>query len=201
MNASQVDVRRRRAGRHRRILQGGAATAFVLALPACGSAATTTPSSGASTPASAPTSAPTSAPSLATGAASPQCPTAATAGAALGISLPSPVSVSGAATNSLPAGAAEITCEYHAATYNVLIQVLTNVDPSTTISMFSGRFPVPYQSVSGVGDQARSFVQSIGGGHDNEAVVATKGKTLVAITATATPVSLAQIESLVNQLL
>lgn len=94
----------------------------------------------------------------------------------------------------------EITCEYHAASYNVLIQVLTNVDPST-ISMFSSNFPVPYQTVSGVGDQARSFVQSIGAGHDNEAVVATKGKTLVAITATATPASLPQIEALVSQLL
>ena len=40
-----------------------------------------------------------------------------------------------------------------------------------------------------------------GGGKFNEGVVATKGKTLVAITATATPASLAQVEALVSQLL
>ena len=135
-----------------------------------------------------------------TSAASPQCPTGATAGAALGLSLPDPVSVNGRGSQTLPAGATGISCEYHAASYNVLIQVITNVDPSA-ISMFSDRFPVPYRSVSGVSDQARSFVQSIGAGHDNEAVVATKGRTLVAITATATPASLPQIESLATQLL
>ena len=48
---------------------------------------------------------------------------------------------------------------------------------------------------------ARSFVQSVGGVHRNEVVVATKGTTLVTITATATPASLSQMESLVNQLL
>jgi hypothetical protein len=59
---------------------------------------------------------------------------------------------------------------------------------------------VTYTSVSGVGDQARSFSQSLGGGKDNEGVVATKGSSLVDITATATPASLAQIEALVNLL-
>jgi hypothetical protein len=55
--------------------------------------------------------------------------------------------------------------------------------------------------VSGVGDQARFFKVSIDGGKDNEGVVATKGSTLVSITPTATPASLAAIEALVNQLL
>jgi hypothetical protein len=83
---------------------------------------------------------------------------------------------------------------------NVIIEVLRNISPSD-ISLFSKNYPVAYKSVSGVGDQARSFSVSIGGGRDNEGVVATKGSTLVAIVATATPASLAQIEGLVNQLL
>jgi hypothetical protein len=55
--------------------------------------------------------------------------------------------------------------------------------------------------VSGVGDQARSFQQALNGGRDNEGLVATKGSTLVDITATATPATLAQLEALVSQLL
>jgi hypothetical protein len=93
-----------------------------------------------------------------------------------------------------------MACEYSGAGLNVIIVLITNVDPST-ITLFSSKFPVPYASVSGVGDQARSFSQSLGGGKDNEGVVATKGSMLVAITATATPASLAQLEALVNQLL
>jgi hypothetical protein len=83
---------------------------------------------------------------------------------------------------------------------NVIIELLANISPSY-IDNFSSKYPVPYVSVSGVGDQARSFLQTLGGGRDNEGVVATKGKTLVAITATATPASLAQIEALIDQLL
>ena len=75
-----------------------------------------------------------------------------------------------------------------------------NISPSY-ISQFSTKYPVPFTSVSGLGDQARSFSQSLGGGKDNEGVVATKGSSLVAIIATATPASLSQIESLVSQLL
>jgi hypothetical protein len=48
--------------------------------------------------------------------------------------------------------------------------------------------------------QARSFAVSLGGGKDNEGVVATKESTLVDIVATATPASLSQLESLVSQL-
>jgi hypothetical protein len=61
--------------------------------------------------------------------------------------------------------------------------------------------PVPYASVSGVGDQARSFSQPLGGGTDNEGVAATKGSTLVGVIATATPATLTQIEALINRLL
>jgi len=93
-----------------------------------------------------------------------------------------------------------MACEYSGTGLNVIIEVITNTDP-TSIALFSSKFPVAYASVSGVGDQARSFSESLNGGKNNQGVVATKGSTLVAITATATPASLAQIEALVNQLL
>jgi hypothetical protein len=93
-----------------------------------------------------------------------------------------------------------MACEYHAATYNVIIVVIDNISPSY-IAKFSANFPGGYKSVSGVGDQARSFSVSLGGGKDNEGVVAVKGSTIVSIGATATPASLAQLEALVNQLL
>lgn len=93
-----------------------------------------------------------------------------------------------------------MVCEYHATTENVIIEVITNISPSY-ISQFSVHFPVPYKSVSGVGDQARSFYVNLYGGKDNEGVVATKGSTIVSIGATATPASLSQVEALVNQLL
>lgn len=160
-------------------------------LCACGSSSlaggTTSPSaSGAPSP-------------LSTPSASSKCPTAADVGAALGITVPAPTSVVGG-TTSLPAGAKGLVCNYHASTYNVIIEKITNIDPSY-INNFSSKYPVAYKTVTGVGDQARSFVQSIGGGRDNEGVVATKGRTLVAITATATPATLAQVEALVRQLL
>ncbi len=114
--------------------------------------------------------------------------------------MPKPVGVPVPGATTLPAGATEIVCEYHAATYNVIIVLLTNISPSY-ITKFSAEFPVAFTTVSGVGDQARAFSTPIGGGKDNEGVVATKGTTLVAITATATPATLAQLEALVNQLL
>jgi hypothetical protein len=82
---------------------------------------------------------------------------------------------------------------------NVLIELIANISPSY-IAQFSGKFPVGFKSVSGVGDEARSFSQALGGGKDNEGVVATKGSTIVAIVATDPPASLTQIEALVNQL-
>ena len=91
-------------------------------------------------------------------------------------------------------------CEYHAQTYNVIIEIITNISPSY-IAQFSSRFPVAFANVSGVGDQARSFSQPLGGGKINEGVVATKAKVLVSITATATPATLGQVEDLVKQLL
>ena len=120
-------------------------------------------------------------------------------GAALGITVPAPTSVIGG-TETLPAGASGLACNYHASTYNVIIEIITNIDPKY-ISKFSSKFPVAYKTVAGLGDQARSFITSIGGGRDNEGVVATKGRTLVSITATATPATLIQVEALVRQLL
>jgi hypothetical protein len=108
--------------------------------------------------------------------------------------------VAGGGGAQLPAGATGIACDYSGTGLNVIIELISNIDP-TSIAQFSSKFPVAYASVSGVGDQARSFSQPLNGGKDNEGVVATKGTTLVAITATATPASLAQIEALVNQLL
>jgi hypothetical protein len=136
---------------------------------------------------------------ISTTAASATCPTAATVDAALGTSLPAPIGIAGGGA-ALPAGATGIACEYHGATANVLIQLISNISP-TSISLFSAKFPVPFKNVSGVGDQARSFSQPLGAGKDNEGVVATKGMSLVAITATDTPASLKQVEALVNQLL
>lgn len=182
-----------------RVQHRGASLAFGVAclalISACGSSGGTA-SSGTPTPVSV---TPISTP--ATTAAPTSCPTGATVGGALGITLPKPVGVAGSGSpTQLPAGAKAEVCEYHAQTYNVIIEVITNIDPSN-ITKFSSQFPVAYATVSGVGDQARSFTVSLGGGKDNEGVVATKGSTLVALTATATPASLSQIEALVNQLL
>jgi len=188
------------------------ALVFGMIVGACGSSAGT-PSTTAPAATAAPTTAATSAATpaatmaaatlivspAATGAAA-TCPSAATVGAALGITVNTPVGVAGGGGTQLPAGANGIACEYSGTGLNVIIEVITNIDP-TSIALFSSKFPVAYASVSGVGDQARSFSQSLAGGKNNEGVVATKGSTLVAITATATPASLAQIEALVNQLL
>ena len=132
--------------------------------------------------------------------AAPNCPSAATVDAALGVTLPEPVGIAGGGANQLPAGATAVACEYHGATYNVIIELLSNISP-TYITSFTSKFPVPAASVSGLGDQAQSFSQSLGGGKDNEGVVASKGSTMVDITATDTPATLAQIEQLINTLL
>ena len=162
-----------------------------VAVAACG---------GTGSPSSPSTSSPATAAATPTAAlSSGVCPTGSTIGSALGITLPNAVVVAGG-THTLPSGATGLACDYHGAADNVIIEVITNVSPSL-ISQFSMNFPGGYKTVSGVGDQARSFLQPLGPGKDNEGVVATKGSTLVAITATATPASLAQVEALVNQLL
>ncbi|MGD0863873.1 MAG: hypothetical protein ABSA21_14135 [Candidatus Limnocylindrales bacterium] len=183
------------------------AVVFGVTLSACGSSGGGSPATAA-TPAATTTSATaatnTSAtavplPSQAATAAAASCPTGATVGAALGISLPNPVSAQGGGGTSLPAGATGVACEYAGKGLNVIIELIRNISP-TYIDQFSSKYPVPYKSVSGVGNQARSFLAPLNGGKDNEGVVATKGSNLVAITATDTPASLAQIEALVNQL-
>jgi hypothetical protein len=167
---------------------------FVAVLTACGSSTATVTSTPSVTAVTIPTP-----PTPTTTAASPGCPTAGTVGSALGITLPKPTGIPYKGTTALPAGATGEVCEYHATTLNVIIEVLRNISPSY-IAKFSVNFPVAYKSASGVGDQARTFLVSLGGGKDNEGVVATKGSTLVAIGATDTPASLAQIEALVNTL-
>jgi hypothetical protein len=168
---------------------------MVTALVACGG------SSGGSALAPTPSATAAALPTPTTTPAPRSCPTAVKVGSALGITLPKPTGVpyTGGGTP-LPAGATGITCEYPAKSYNVILEVIMNISPSY-IELFSSHFPVAYTNVPGVGDQARAFTVSLGGGKDNEGVVATKGSTLVAIVATATPASLAQLEALVNQLL
>ena len=114
--------------------------------------------------------------------------------------MSAPVLVRGGGSTPLPAGATAIVCDYHGASLNVIVEVISNIDPSH-IADWSAKFPVPYKSASGVGDQARTFLQTLNGGKDNEGVVATKGRTLVDIVATATPASLGQVEALTASLL
>jgi hypothetical protein len=187
-----------------------AATALVfgVVVGGCGSSsATAIAESTAATaaPTTAPTSATTTVPTtgpiatLVETAAPQSCPSAATVGGALGITVSNPISAAGG-TTSLPAGTKAVVCDYTGSSLNVIIEILSNVSPSL-MSQFSAKFPVPAVSVSGVGDQALSFSQSLSGGKDNEGVVAVKGSTLVDITATGTPASLSQLEALVSQLL
>jgi hypothetical protein len=174
---------------------------FAAALAACGGSGTSPPAAVAATPTA--TAAPhstTAAPHSTTAAAPATCPTAATVGSALGITVPAPTGIKGGGGTQLPPVATGVVCEYRGQTLNVIIELLRNISPSY-ITQFSTRFPVAFGRVSGVGDQARSFSVSLGGGKDNEGVVATKGSTLVDVTATDTPASLRQIESLVSQLL
>jgi hypothetical protein len=178
-----------------------------LVVAACGGTgglATPSPATPAGTGAatSGPTAAAVTSPasSLTTTSAALACPSGSTVGTALGVTLPAPVGVKGGGGEKLPAGATGISCEYAGAGLNVIIELVDGVSPAF-IDKYSGRFPVPFVAVSGVGDQARSFQQALNGGRDNEGLVATKGSTLVDITATATPATLAQLEALVSQLL
>jgi hypothetical protein len=168
--------------------------------PAASTAAITLAPSQSSTVAATPAATVPQLASPTTTAASPSCPTGAVVGAALGISLPAPVGVVPGGGTQFPAGATAVVCDYHGSAFNVIIERITNLDP-TFITKFTSQFPVPAKSVAGVGDQAFSFSVALGGGKDNEGVVATKGSTLVDVTATATPASLTQVEALVTQLL
>ncbi len=182
---------------------------IAMTLVGCSSAASPAPTTppGPTPPTSAATTPPTGAPSplaaASAGAASTgaiSCPTGPVVGAALGLTLSAPTMIPGGGGPALPAGATGVACDYRGTSSNVLIQLISNIDPSA-IGQFSAKFPVPYAAVAGVGDQARSFRQDLNGGKNNEGVVATKGSSLVEITATATPATLAQVEALVNQLL
>jgi hypothetical protein len=180
-----------------------AALVVGVTLSACGSSTGTAPTTAATPGAVTPgTAAPavTAIASLSATQAPAGCPTAATVGAALGVTVNNPVGVAGGGGNQLPTGATGLVCDYPGKGLNVIIELIANVSP-TYIAQFSGKFPVPYATVSGLGDQARSFSQSFGAGKDNKGVVAIKGSNLVDITATDTAASLAQIEALANQLL
>ena len=188
-----------RTSRGRSLRLALAAFFFVTALTACGGSSTSTSSPAATTTTTpSATAAPLSTSAAAPG--TPRCPTAATVGSALGITLPAPTVIHGGGGTPLPAGATGVACEYRGQSLNVIIELIRNISPSY-IAKFSTKFPATFTSVSGVGDHARSFSVSLGGGKDNEGVVATKGSTLVDIVATATPASLSQLESLVSHLL
>jgi hypothetical protein len=179
------------------------AIGFGALLAACGGSSTPATSSSAAGAPTATATVPTPTAAIPTSvAASTSCPSGSSVQSALGTStLPNAVGVPPtAATSELPAGATGIVCEYHATTENVIIEVIVNI-PASYISAYSSHFPAGFKSVSGVGDQARSFDQALGGGKDNEGVVATKGTTLVVVDATDTPATLSQIESLVSSLL
>jgi hypothetical protein len=180
------------------------AVGFGAMLAACGGSSTpASSSSAAGAPTATATAAPTATISIPTTvAASSSCPSGSTVTSALGTSaLPNAVGIAPtAATSELPAGATGIVCEYHATTENVIIEVIQNI-PSSYISAYSSHFPAGFKTVSGVGDQARSFDQALSGGKDNEGVVATQGTTLVVVDATDTPATISQIESLVSSLL
>jgi hypothetical protein len=167
----------------------------IVFLAACGGSSAATPPAK-----SAPVTTPSAQPLPSATAASPTCPSGVTVGTALGITLPNPTGVAARGGTPLPGSATGVACEYAGKSYNVFIELIRNISPSY-IANFSNRFPVPFVSVSGVGDQARSFLAPLNGGKDNEGVVATKGRTLVSITATATPASLGQLEVLLRQLL
>jgi hypothetical protein len=171
--------------------------ALVAGLAACGGSSTNPTASTSSSAAATPTvAAPT--PTASTAAAT--CPSGATVGSALGITLPNAVVVPNTGATQFPSGATGISCEYRATTDNVIITVLQNI-PASYISKFSDKFPVTFKPVSGVGDEARTFFQSLGAGRNNQGVVAAKGTTVVAIVATYTPATLSQLEALVNSLL
>ncbi len=130
----------------------------------------------------------------------PGCPGAAVVGDTLGTHVDEPTTVANSLGKSLPSGAKAVACKYAGNGETVLIELFSNI-ASSNISLFSNKFPVKYTSVKGVGDQARAYSKSLGGGKQNIQVVATKGKNLVSITALATLASLSQIEALVTQLL
>jgi hypothetical protein len=180
-----------------------AALVLSFTLAACGSSSSAPPAASTAASAASVSTAPAaSAASLSsptTTAAAATCPTAVTVDAALGTSLPAPVGIATGSTE-LPPGATGFACEYHASTYNVIIELISNIAPSA-ITNFTKNFPVPPTAVAGVGDQAYSFTQTLGAGKVNEGVVATKGTTLVSIGATYTPATMAQVEALVNSLL
>ncbi len=172
------------------------ALGFAALLAACGGASgtVTTPTAGGAAP-----TATVALPSPT--AASAACPSASTVSSALGTpGLPDAVGIAPPGASSLPAGATGIVCDYHGSSDNVIVEVLTNINPSY-ISQFTAHFVGTVATVSGLGDQATSFYQSLGGGKDNEGVVATKGQTLVSVGATSTPATLSQVESLVSSLL
>jgi len=194
-----------RFGRSALVVGGG--VLMTLGIAACSSATTPVPAATAAAPPTAVITGPivSAAPSVAAVASAAAsgpgtCPSATAVGSALGITVSAPVAVPGGGGDQLPAGATAIACDYHGTGLNVIVEEITNVDPSY-LSKFTAKFPVAPVAVPGLGDQADSFRQALNGGKDNEGVVAAKGSTIVEVTATDTPATLTQLETLVGSLL
>jgi hypothetical protein len=182
-----------------------ATLAAAATLAACGSSSPAASSGSGSTPTPAATAPPaTAAPTVAlptTTTASSSCPSGSTVASALGTgALPNAVGIAGGGSTELPTGATGIVCEYAAPPVNVILEIIQGI-PSSYVSAYSSKFPAKYSVVSGLGDVARSFDTSIGGGRTNEGVVAAQGTTIVVVVATGTPATLSQVESLVGSLL
>jgi hypothetical protein len=94
--------------------------------PTTGASATAAPTVPGATPAPVATGPSTLVAPVATTGPSPstvRCPTAATVGSALGITVSQPVAVPGGGGTPLPAGTTGVSCDHRAAAASVLIEV------------------------------------------------------------------------------
>jgi hypothetical protein len=184
----------------------------VATLAACGTSSTSpgSTSNGATVApgSTAPTSAPaTSASTISTGS----CPSASTVGGALGVTLPAPTVVTpGAGATPLPVGAAGIACSYVVASPTVVVIVvlgsglpssfLSTEEQKEVASLQAANFSINFTPVSGVGDQAATYMYTANG-LTVEGVLAGQGGNFAGVFTEGTSASLSQIESLVKQLL
>jgi hypothetical protein len=179
------------------------AGAVALVASACGSATTSSPSAASATSASTAAATSAAATTPAAPVASAHCPASSAIGSALGVTAPPATTVPGA--SALPAGASGVVCNYLTPSFDVLVEVFVNITPAFIArgeqQINAHTSSVTFSPVSGVGDTAYSYHYSLGAAGTAEGVLAVKGTTFVAVSATRTPASLSQVEALVNQLL
>jgi hypothetical protein len=185
----------------------------VAALAACGTSSTAPGSTSSGATVAPGSTAPTSAP--ATSAASTistgSCPSASTVGGALGATLPAPTVVTpGAGATPLPSGAAGIACSYISVSPTVVVIVVqasglpssffSTEEQKQVASLQANNLNINFTPVSGVGDQAATYLYTANG-RTVEGVLAAQGGNFAGVFTEGTPASLSQIESLVKQLL